>query len=180
MPEQKLSPIHLLHELEQLSLTRAKGLPQREEAQDVWSGIGFRVGGLSFVAPLDQVHEILRYPMVTSVPGAVNWIKGVANVRGILLTVTDLNQYFGNTPTQVANKSRILVYRREELAIGLLVNRVEGMKHFTDDEKVAAVKKFDESLRDYVLGAYKQNGEESLVFNMNALVEDPTFFKIAV
>ncbi|MFV2058663.1 MAG: chemotaxis protein CheW, partial [Thiohalomonadales bacterium] len=162
----KLSPIHLLYELEKKNLSRAKGLPQQEKVQDVWSGISFRVGEFNFVAPLDQVHEILHYPMLTTVPGAINWIKGVANVRGILIAVSDLNLFLGKTPTQVSNKSRILIYRREELAVGLLVNKVYGMKHFTDDEKVTAVKKFDESLRGYVLGAYKQNDDESLIFNM--------------
>jgi len=180
MAEQKLTPIDLLVKLEKKSLKAAKGLPQQKAVEATWSGISFRVGDLNMVTPLDQVNEILHYPALTIFPGSKSWIKGVANVRGTLLAVTDLNHFLGNAPTQVVNKSRILVYRREELAIGLLVNSVSGMKHFTDGEKVTAVSKFDESVRHYVLGAYKQGGEESLVFNMNALVEDPSFFRVAV
>lgn len=180
MAVQTLTPLELLLDLEKKSLKVAKGLPQQKTVQATWSGICFRVGGLNMVTALDQVNEILHYPTLTAFPGSKSWIKGVANVRGTLLAVTDLNQFLGKPPTQVVNKSRILVYRRDELAIGLLVNSVFGMKHFTADEKVSAVSKFDESIRHYVQGAFKQNGEESLVFNMNALVEDPSFFRVAV
>lgn len=180
MSEQMNSPIELLQALEKHSLNVSAGLPQQEEIRNTWSGICFRVGELSLVAPLDQVSEIMPYPKMTLVPGTQGWVKGIANVRGTLLAVTDLNQFLGNSPTPVANKSRILVYRRDELAVGLLVNSVLGLKHFTEDEKVTAVSKFDESIRDYVHGAFKQDGEESLVFSMHTLIEDPDFFRVAV
>lgn len=180
MSEQTKSPIELLYAIEQNSLAVAKGLPQSEEAKESWSGISFRVGEITFVAPLNQVNEILHYPSLTLIPGTQSWIKGVANVRGTLLTVTDLSQFLGHPPIAVNNKARLLVYRREELAVGLLVDEVYGLKHYSDDEKITAVSRFDENLRSYVRGAFKQSGVESLVFNMHALAEDPQFFQVAV
>ena len=70
--------------------------------------------------------------------------------------------------------------KRDELSVGLVVSEVLGLKHFQDEEKVTAVSKFDESLRNYVHGAFKQNGEEILVFSMYALADNPHFFQVAI
>jgi len=180
MSDDYKSPIELLYELEQHCLRVAKGLPQREDIQVAWTGIGFRVGDLNLAAPLNQVHEVLRFPKMTRIPGTHAWVKGVANVRGTLLTVTDLNQFLGKPPSQSTHRTRILVYRRDELAVGLMVDEVLGLKHFYDEHKVSAVTKFDEALRGYVRGAFKASDIETLVFSMHALAEDPQFFRVAV
>jgi len=180
MSQEYKSPIELLFDIEQHSLDVARGLPQRDDIQVAWTGIGFRVGDLNLTAPLNQIHEVLRYPKMTRIPGTQGWVKGVANVRGTLLTVTDLNQFLGKPPSQITQRTRLLVYRRDELSVGLLVDEVVGFKHFYDENKVTAVSKFDEALRDYVRGAFKQNDVETLVFSMHALAEDPQFFKVAM
>ena len=61
-----------------------------------------------------------------------------------------------------------------------MVDEVFGLKHFYDEDKITAVSRFDESLRDYIRGAFKQNDVETLVFSMHALAEDPQFFQVAV
>ncbi len=174
-------PIRLLYDIGQKCLEVAKGLPKRIDVSRDWSGIGFRVGDYSLVAPLGQVHEILHSPALTVVPGAQPWVRGVANVRGVLLPIMDLRGYLG-TPA-AANTSlttRVLMIKNEELITGLLIDEVLGLKHFKEEEKITAVTKFDDSLRKFIRGAFKQNGEETLVFSMEALALDPDFYQVAV
>jgi twitching motility protein PilI len=173
-------PIQLLYEIEQQCKKTAKGLPQRVDVKESWTGIGFRIGGLNLVAPLKQVNEILHYPRLTAVPGTQRWVKGVANIRGNLLPIVDLQGFLHNKPLSQTLKSRVLVVKREELSVGLVVSEVLGLKHFQDHEKVTSVNRFDEALRNYVHGAFKQNGEEILVFSMYALADNPLFFQVAV
>jgi len=173
-------PIHLLAEIEKLGKKLAKGLPQRVAVKESWSGIGFRIGGNNLVAPLNQVNEILHYPKLTIVPGTHPWVRGVANVRGTLLPVMDLQGYLGKAISKLTLKSRVLVVKYEELSVGLVVDEVLGLKHFSDDDKVTAVSKFDESLSSYIRGAFRQSGVETLVFSMHALADHPDFFQVAV
>ena len=173
-------PIQLLHEIELQCKKTAKGLPQRIDRKEAWTGIGFRIGDTNLVAPLKQVNEILHYPRLTSVPGTQRWVKGVANIRGTLLPIVDLQGFLHDKPLTHTNRARVLVVKRDDLSVGLVVNEVMGLKHFQDEEKVTAVSKFDETLRNYIHGAFKQNGEEILVFSMYALAENPHFFQVAV
>lgn len=173
-------PIQLLYDIEQLSMATAKGLPQQVDIKETWSGIGFRIGDINLVAPLNQVSEILHFPNLTLVPGTKSWVKGVANVRGTLLPVMDLNGYLGKKATALTQKTRILVIKFEDMTVGIVVDEVAGLKHFSDEDKVTAVKRFDESVRNYIQGAFRQNDVETLVFNMHALAIHPQFFQVAV
>ena len=157
-----------------------QGLPQRLDIKEAWSGIGFRIGDFNLVAPLNQVTEILHYPKLTIVPGTKPWVKGVADIRGTLLPVMDLNGYLGKKGSAIGTRTRILVIRYEDITVGLVVDEVLGLKHFSDEEKVTAVTKFDESLRNYVKGAFRQKNIETLIFNMQALANHPNFFQVAV
>ena len=177
--EQK-HPIHLLHQIELECKRTARGLPQRTAIKESWTGIGFRINDIDLVAPLKQVNEILHLPRLTHVPGAQKWVKGVANIRGTLLPILDLQGFLQEKPITQTNKARVLVVRRDDLSVGLVVNEVLGLKHFQDEEKVTAVSRFDESLRNYVHGAFRQNGEEILVFSMYSLADNPHFFQVAV
>ena len=122
MDDNTKHPIQLLHDIEQLSVRIAKGLPQREDIKEHWSGIAFRIGEFQFVAPLQQVNEVLHYPVLTTFPGTKSWVKGIANIRGSLVPVMDLSAYLGKKHIGVNNQSRILVIHRDSITVGLLID----------------------------------------------------------
>ena len=173
-------PFELLRELEALSIKTAKGLPQEVESKEVWSGIGFRIGGMLMIAPLAQVNEILYYPNLTLVPGTLPWVKGLANIRGSLLPIMDLQKYLGQPAIHLRQHSRILVINQGELMAGLLVDEVLGLRHFEPEEQVNRVKKLDPAIKPYIRGAFNQGDQTWYVFDMTVLAEDPQFYKVAV
>ncbi len=173
-------PLALLRDIEQRSLQNTRGLPQRAEARARWHGIGFRIGNITLVAPLTQVHEILHYPKLTLVPGTLGWVKGLANIRGTLLPVMDLRGYLGQSAISLDTHSRIMVIQQENLSVGLLVDEVLGLKHFDPQEAVTRVKKLNEAVKPYIQGAFLQSDQTWYVFNMTTLAEDPQFLQVAV
>ena len=60
-----------------------------------WTGLGFRLGANWFVAPREDVREVIAPPRTTRVPNAQPWLCGLANVRGELLAIVDLPRFFG-------------------------------------------------------------------------------------
>jgi twitching motility protein PilI len=176
----KQHPFDLLQSLEALSKETAKGLPQQIEARATWSGIGFLLGGIEMVAPLNQVSEILHFPNLTLVPGTLPWIKGLANIRGTLLPVMDLQSYLGQPPIQLRQKSRILVIQQGELTVGLLVDEVIGLRHFDPEDRVTRIRKMDAAVKTHIRGAFQQNEKIWHLFDMSTLTEDPQFYKVAV
>lgn len=166
--------------MEQQSKKHAKGLPQQIEARSLWSGVGFRIGDIAMIAPLTQVNEILHYPQLTLVPGTQPWVKGLANIRGTLLPILDLQSYLGQAPIQLSNQSRILIIQQGDLSAGLLVDEVMGLRHFDPDNRVTRIRKMDPAVKAYIRGAFQENKKTWHLFDMSALTDDPHFYKVAV
>jgi twitching motility protein PilI len=171
-------PFELLQKLEQKSKQNARGLPEQIEAHSMWNGIGFRINDIEMVAPLTQVNEILHYPSLTMVPGTLPWVKGLANIRGTLLPIMDLQSYLGQTPIQLSAHSRIMVIQQGELAAGLLVDEVTGLRNFDPENRVSRIRKMSPAIKAYVRGAFLEDGTTWHLFDMSALTDDPDFYKV--
>jgi twitching motility protein PilI len=114
------------------------------------------------------------------VPGTLPWVKGLANIRGTLLPIMDLQNYLGQNAIHLRAQSRILVIQQNELAAGLLVDEVLGLKHFDPEDRTTRIKKLDPAIKAYIRGAFSQQGQIWHMFDMSVLAEDPQFFKVAV
>jgi len=57
--------------------------------------VGFKVGRETYGVPITSLHEIVRVPEITAVPDAPEYIEGVINLRGKIVSVIDLRKRFG-------------------------------------------------------------------------------------
>jgi twitching motility protein PilI len=172
MPDQAMAA---LAEIEQRSQEAAQRLPQSEAARDVWDGLAFTVSGVRLAAAMPEVSEMLTYQeRIARVPGAKPWMLGLANVRGSLLPVIDLQVYLGGKPIVPSKASRILVLRLRGLVVGLLVPSVHGMRHFNLAGRLPNAR-MKGALGAYVYEAFRLDEEVWPVFSMTALAADPEF-----
>ncbi|HEC14956.1 MAG TPA: purine-binding chemotaxis protein CheW [Sedimenticola sp.] len=167
--------VDLLRGIEQRSRARAAGLPQQEETRQYWEGVIFSLGDARLAAPLNEVTEILHFPsIVTAVPGTRPWVRGVANIRGNLLPIVDLQLFLGGGPVMDERRGRILVIRHGEIFTGLLVKEVTGMRHFQRENRIDYSPP-EGPMEKFVHGAFEQDGGTWPVFSMYALAESPEF-----
>ena len=71
--------------------------------------VGFRIGAETFGVPIGLVHEIVRVPEITAVPDSPDYVEGVINLRGKIVSVLDLRKRFGEKTIFRDKKNRILV-----------------------------------------------------------------------
>lgn len=167
--------VDLLRDLERRSREKAEGLPLQRDLTDYWEGVVFNVAGIRLIVALEEVSEILnQVPSMARVPGAKEWVKGVANIRGNLLPIIDLQGFLGGRSIVIGRRSRVLMIHKEGLSAGLLVSSVLGMRHFPVDSKGAEMK-VNDAVKPYVDGGFVHDGEEWPVFSMLKLTADPAF-----
>lgn len=165
----------LLARIELNARTNALGLPQNQQHAEIWDGLAFSVAGLRVVAAMNEVTEMLPYPEdVSVVPGAQKWMLGLANVRGTLLPVTDLQAFLGAKAVAPSKRSRLLVVRLRGMVSGLLVPSVHGMRHFDMSTRMRNVR-IKGAMGEYVFDAFRVDKQAWPVFSMHALMADPKF-----
>ena len=172
-----------LIELAQLGRNYAKGLPAQIDVKPHWSGIGFSLFGNRYVAPMGEVSEMLEMPHFTRLPGVAAWMKGVSNVRGRLLPLTEMASFLGGGLISPWRQQRVLVVEVDEIYSGLVVDSVYGMQHFPIDNYSQVIKGgvYGEDMVAYMQGTFtSDNGEEWAVFSPWSLVRSEKFFKAAL
>jgi twitching motility protein PilI len=145
-----------------------------------WSGIAYRLGNNLLVSRLGEVVEILEFPELSMIPLTQPWVRGIANVRGNLLPVIDLNGYLHGRVTEVTSRTRVLVIDFEGIYSGLVVDEVLGLKHFTDDEYCEEDAGTDDYLQPYIRNGYRRGDQIWAIFSLYALAEAPQFLQTAV
>ncbi|OGO74720.1 MAG: chemotaxis protein CheW, partial [Chromatiales bacterium RIFOXYA1_FULL_46_5] len=81
-----------------------------------------------------QVQEVLRYTDIAPVPGAPDYVMGIINLRGNVVTVIDTRARFGLPPSEVTDNSRIVIIESERQVIGIMVDSVAEVVYLKQSE----------------------------------------------
>lgn len=177
---QSQTAFQLLLDIDQRCRSLAAGLPLQETRQQGWSGIGFRMGEHYYVAPMGEVDEILHEPHYAVLPGVKPWVKGIANLRGRLLSIMDLSAFFGQELSPLRKQRRVLVIDHQDVFVGLLVDEVLGLQHFSERSLMPASRDdSDPILAPFVQGQFLRE-QAWRVFSPSALVQSPRFMDVAL
>ena len=55
----------------------------------------FRLGQEEYGLPIEQIKEVVITPNITRMPQTPAFVKGVANIRGNVIAILDLEEKFG-------------------------------------------------------------------------------------
>ncbi|HEY3655769.1 MAG TPA: chemotaxis protein CheW [Steroidobacteraceae bacterium] len=173
-------PFELLKELEKRSRPVTAGSAPDAAVGREWVGVAFRMGGETFLVAREETREVLGYPaVVTRIPGARSWVKGLANIRGQLLPMLDLRQFLGSGATTPGRNTRIVVVNHREIPAGLMVDEVLGFRRFAEPEFNAEPPPTVIRCDSYLAGAFRRGGEVWPVLSLKSLVESQSFLQAA-
>lgn len=175
------TPFQWLQELERRARQWARPLPRPDKVQQTWRGIAYRLGETILVTSLSDIREVLHCPTVLArVPGAKPWIKGLANIRGLLLPVIDLAGCLDNRPINQSQLTRLLIINQGGLSAGLMVDEVLGIKHFPEQLRDTESPCRESWLAPFARGLFINEENTWIVFDMHLLVESELFLKAAI
>ncbi len=136
------------------------------------------VGGESYGIEIRQVREIIRYQKITPLPHLPAGVKGVINLRGRVIPITDLRVIFG-VDAGVADRTCIAVVEVSQpgaapLLRGLIVDRVEEVVTIAAGD-LQAPPDFGTSVRvEYLLGVAQVRGEVKFLLDLGLVVGGST------
>ncbi len=175
-----LHPFDILLRLDQRVRERAPVAASGLRLSEIRGRLALRMGSWNLLFSMDDVAEIIPAPRITRVPGVKRWLLGIANLRGKVISVSDLRDFLTGRPTpQLPSSQVVIVHGGGDEDYGLLVDEVIGMRHFGQQHWLSALDGVDEALRPYLADAFQSDGQEWLGFNASRLVTDPRFLRAA-
>jgi purine-binding chemotaxis protein CheW len=157
---------------------RAKRLAKQEIDTGENHGIDFvrfRLGQKeSYGISYQYVQEILHHVAMAQPPFIPNFIAGVINWRGALITVVDLSKFFH--PDHANNSSKkdnefIIVVHANNITFGFLAKSIDGSETYLPSQLAVPLSSADVANPGYILGLHQA---VTAIINVEALISSLT------
>ena len=132
--------------------------------------VGFRVGRETYGVPITSLHEIVRVPEITAVPDAPDYLEGVINLRGKIVSVVDLRKRFGQPSAGIDRRSRILVVEHRGRLAGMIVDSASEVLKIPESEIEAAPAMMQDGGLDCVTGLGKYQGRLIILLDISKVL----------
>ena len=126
----------------------------------------------NYAVPIEQIREIRTIENITKIPKAKSHVKGVMNLRGMIIPIIDIKKRLGfGTTDDLDKKRRILVADVRDSIYGLIVDKVEHVMQISPEE-IEPVPSDSFDSYHYIKGIAKTQGHLLVLLDLIALLED--------
>lgn len=95
--------------------------------------IVFKLGTEEYGIEVDKVQTIERMMPITRVPKTFSFVKGVINLRGVVIPVIDLRGRFGLPEAEYSDQTRIIIVTANEMEVGFVVDSANDVIDLDSD-----------------------------------------------
>ncbi len=92
--------------------------------------ISFAIGADQYGVDIMSVREIKGWSEITHLPKQPDYVRGVLNLRGVMVPIVDLRCRFGQGVTEATPMHIVIIVQVEDRQVGLLADRVLDIVSF--------------------------------------------------
>jgi purine-binding chemotaxis protein CheW len=162
----------------QILLERARvlAISTREEGGEgrLLQVVAFLLGQRGYALEVCWVREILPPPRVAPIPGAPSFVLGVINVRGNIITLTDLEEFLEVGKIGDSHSARkVLILEGPGIQTGILVDGVSECLSIPESSVEAPLMTIEENKLECLLGQIRIRGKVYALLSGRALLGNP-------
>lgn len=115
------------------------------------------------------VREVIHLREFTPLPATPAFVLGIINVRGEILSVIDLKQFFDFSDTGLTDLNKVIVIENETMRFGVLADVILGISRIALSSIQAPPSTFTGIRADYLRGVTQ---ERLIILHANKILSD--------
>lgn len=144
----------------------------QSESDPVLQWVTFRLDDETYGVNVMQVQEVLRYTEIAPVPGAPQYVLGIINLRGNVVTVIDTRSRFGLPPADVTDNTRIVIIEAEGQVVGIMVDAVAEVVYLRQSEIETAPNVGNDESAKFIQGVCNKNDELLILVELDKMLTE--------
>ena len=132
----------------------------------------FYVGGSLCGMDILKVQEINKLLEMTVVPLAPDYVKGILNLRGQIVTVIDLGNKLKFSDTETNGESRNIIVNSDGEYIGLIVDKIGDVERTDEDNIEPPPANIGGIQGRYFEGVFKKENSLIGILNVEEILKD--------
>lgn len=134
-----------------------------------------RIGSDIFAADVHAIREAIELEHITPIPLVKDLLKGVINLRGVIVPVVDMAARFYASAIEITSESRIIIFEiedgEEKVLVGALVDEVVSVVDILSDNIDQNVE-FGANIRhEFIAGVGKVEDQFILLLNVATVLD---------
>lgn len=146
--------------------------------EQVLQWVTYKLGDETYGINVMQVQEVLRHTEIAPVPGAPDYVLGIINLRGNVVTVIDTRSRFGLPSSDISDNTRIVIIESDDQVVGILVDSVAEVVYLRSSEIDSAPNVGTEESAKFIQGVSNRDGELLILVDLNKLLNDEEWSEI--
>jgi purine-binding chemotaxis protein CheW len=140
------------------------------DAEETKPYVIFRLGDKEFGVDVMNIKEIAKITTITRVPHSADFIEGVTNHRGSLVTVINLRKRFGIEHKEIDADSKIIIAEFEDNPVGMLVDAAEVLMISVTDIDATAKNVTAGIFKEYQMGVGKIEKRQIILLDLKQVL----------
>jgi len=132
--------------------------------------VTIKLAGQTLGIPVLAVHDVLNAQQITKIPLSPDWVSGVLNLRGRIVTAIDLRRRLDLPPLEDDKKSMSVVVEHGEEPYSLQIDTVGEVLSLDDQLFERNPVTLDPRWRDVSRGIYRLEGELLPILDVDRLL----------
>ncbi len=141
--------------------------------------VTFTLDGEVYGIDVMQVQEVLREIEVAPVPGAPEYVTGIINLRGNVVSVVDARRRQAKSPAESTPLTRIVVIEAQRQIIGILVDSVAEVVDIELDAVETTPNIGDRESARYIDGVVSRGDELLILVDLDKLLSEEELDEVA-
>lgn len=129
----------------------------------------FKLSDETYAIKSSYVNEVVFIKEITPLPCTPDFLLGIINVRGRIISVIDIRKFFGLPDKGIGNLNRVIVVEGDEMEFGLLTDEIEGNTIINMDILQKEISGITEISDNYIRGVSKDN---TIVLDITRIIND--------
>ncbi|NVK18301.1 MAG: chemotaxis protein CheW [Methylocystaceae bacterium] len=139
--------------------------------------ITFTIGDEEYGVDIMAVREIKAWTETTHLPNTPEFMRGVLNLRGLIVPIFDLRCRFGMGLTEATKMHVVIIVKVEERLVGILVDTVSDIITISQNQ-LQQVPKMDRNIDDeYLSGLVTVEGRMVALLDVDLLFKPQSIDK---
>jgi len=171
----------LLREFEPQPERRAAILRQRAQAmarvpdapaqwQETLEVVQFKLAHEQYALESAYIREVVPLKELAPLPCVPQFVLGITNVRGQIVSVIDLKRFFGLPEHGITDLNKVIILRDGAMEFGMLADLILGVRELAKSELQPSLPTLTGIRAEYLKGV---TAERLVVLDAHKLIHDP-------
>lgn len=162
--------------LQTRSLTLAQEASPGEDVEDVTEVLEFTLAYERYAVETQYVNQVAMLEQLIPLPCTPDFVLGIVNLRGTILPVLDLKNFFELPVKGLTDLNKIVVLQSEKILFGILADEIVGVRNILLRDIQSSLPTLTGVRKDYLRGVTPERvtllDAEKLLTSENLIVQE--------